>query len=200
MNLIQVVLDKLIEEGFNPTVETFLYPIGETKNIVWTDPAGSQYKISTDTNIAIEEDKIAWFQSDGEANHLLKIYQKDSLFSWIPKTHNPIFGCYSLLLEWYEGHLIFIYQEKHGIYISSIRDQEVKQFYFHGEEIERNGHLIAYENYTGKLIDKVRVLKLPELLDLEPIDRREAEKAGLIPRDLNRPGNFLSKDFVKSSE
>ena len=124
-------------------------------------------------------------------SNLLKIYQNGSLFVWTPKTYNPIFGCHCILLEWYKNHLIFIYQEKHDIYICSILEKEVKYFNFHGEEIERKYDMISYETYMNKSSEKVKLIRIPELVELEPIDKAEAEQRGLLPNGLNRAGNFL---------
>jgi len=85
---------------------------------------------------------------------------------------------------------MFIYKEKHDIYICSIKDGNVKYFNFNGEEIERKGDLISYETYTNRS-DKVKLIKIPDLIELNPIDKAEAARLGIIPEALNRPGNFL---------
>lgn len=149
-----------------------------------------------ESNIAVDGERIAWFQSSWGNQHLLRVYEKENsqYFSWKPITQNPFFGCYCILIEWYKDHLIFIYQEKHGIYICAVRDNNVRHFKFHGEEIERKGDLISYETYMGKTPDSIKLIKIPELILQEPIGKEEAEKRGLVPRDLNRPGNFLGQE------
>lgn len=159
--------------------------------IKWTEENNDACKIYED-DIAVENEKLAWFQSSENDNYLLVIYENNKIFRWIPETHNPIFGCICLLLEWFEDHLIFIYQEKHYIYICSISNEKVRHFKFHGAEIERKGNLISYELYQGKLADKVRLIRIPDLTEIEPIDKKEAERIGLLPNGLNRPGNFLA--------
>jgi hypothetical protein len=88
--------------------------------------------------------------------------------------------------------LIFIYQEKHDIYICSIKNKIVNHFNYHGEEIERKDDIISYDTYMNKLHNKVRLIRIPELEELNPIDKSEAERIGLTPMGLNREGNFLA--------
>ncbi|MCS3800786.1 hypothetical protein [Niastella sp. OAS944] len=194
MEKLHIVLEKLRSENYNASIKTEILCEKEWYQITWKDESGDECFISQD-DIAIEGDKIAWFQSSKHDRHLLKVYENDISYSWVPETYNPIFGCICLLLEWYKDHLIFIYQEKHCIYICSYRDNRINHFHFHGEDIERKGNLISYENYMGRLTDKVRLIQLPELIELEPISKTEADKLGLIPSGLNRPGNFLSINF-----
>lgn len=163
---------------------------GTPFSLIWTDESGDECSIY-DSNIAIHEEQIAWFQTSKRDHHLLTIHDGTTEFTWEPITHNPVFGCYCLLVEWYKEHVIFIYQEKHEIYICAVKDGEVRHFKFHGEEIERKGDLIAYETYMGKIPGKVRLVRIPELTEPEPIDRAEAEKLGLIPTGLNRFDGFL---------
>ena len=164
---------------------------GSPNTLLWTDENKDDCFIYR-TNIAIHENKMAWFQSSKNDHHLLRVFENGTEFSWEPLTHNPVFGCYCLLIEWYRGELIFIYQEKHEVYICAIKNGSVRHFKFHGEDIERKGNLIAYDTYTGKIPGKVRLVQIPELIELEPIDRSEAEKIGLIPTGLNRFDDFLA--------
>lgn len=190
MEKIKQVLAILEKENFKPIVKTETFDDIDSKEIIWTDNNGEKCSI-LEGNIAIENSKIAWLQSSLRENHILKIYDKDITFTWTPITYDPAFGCLCLLLEWYKEHLIFIYQEKHNIYICSTKENEVKHFHFHGEEIERKKNLISYDTYMNKSNDRVRLIQIPELIELEPIDKSEAEKLGLLPKDLNRSGNFL---------
>lgn len=194
MEKLQLVLGILRLENYNAVIESEILSGKEWHQITWKDESGDECHIYQD-DIAIEDGKIAWFQSSKNDRHLVKVYENDIFYSWEPVTYNPIFGCLCLLLEWYKDHLIFIYQEKHCIYICSIKDNNVNHFHFYGEDIERKGNLISYENYMDRLTDKVRLIQLPELIELEPIPVTEAEKLGLIPSGLNRPGNFLSLNF-----
>ncbi|MNJ91844.1 hypothetical protein D3C87_94990 [compost metagenome] len=164
---------------------------GSLSSLRWIDENQDECYIYP-TDIAIREDQIAWFQTSERDNHLLKVYDAGNEFVWEPITYNPVFGCYCLLLEWYKDHLMFIYQEKHEVYICAVKDREVRHFKFHGEEIERKGNLIAYDTYMGKIPGKVRLIQIPELTELEPLDLPEAEKRGLIPTGLNRFDGFLA--------
>jgi hypothetical protein len=191
MNKLNIVFEQLKQDGYSPVIVTKTFNDSDWSEINWVDESKDECSIYQD-NISIENNRLTWFQSSKSDHHLLTVYENNDVFTWIPKTYNPIFGCYCLLLEWYKNHVIFIYQEKHGIYICSISNKNVKHFYFHGEEIERKGDLISYETYTNKQPNKIRLIKIPELTEPEPIDRTEAEKLGLVPDGLNRPGNFLA--------
>ncbi len=111
MDKLDIVLETLKKENYNPVIETKISNGENWSKITWIDDSGDECYIYQD-DISIEGDKIAWFQSSERDNHLLKIYENDLAYDWIPKTHSPIFGCLCLLLEWYSDHLIFIYQEK----------------------------------------------------------------------------------------
>lgn len=191
MDKIRIVLEKLQKENYNPVVESEIINDTKWSQIIWMDDSGDECRIHQD-DISIEGDKIAWFQSSKRDNYLITVYENDFSYSWTPKTYNPFFGCFCLLLEWYQDHLIFIYQEKHGIYICSIKDRGINDFYFHGEEIERKNNLVSYNTYMNNPADTVRLIQIPELIELEPISKTEAEKNGLLPLGLNRPGNFLA--------
>jgi hypothetical protein len=191
MNKLNIVFERLKQEGYSPVIITKSFNDSAWSEINWVDERKDECSIYED-NISIENNRLTWFQSSKSDRHLLKVYENNDVFTWTPITYNPIFGCTCLLLEWYKNHVIFIYQEKHGIYICSIANKIVKHFYFHGEEIERKGDLISYETYMGRQPNKIRLIKIPELTEPEPIDRMEAEKLGLVPEGLNRPGNFLA--------
>jgi hypothetical protein len=168
-----------------------LHPEIKDATIKWQNKQGNQCRIF-EQDITVEEERSAWFESDGEAYHLLRITENGIPFSWTPQTYNPVFGCYCLLLEWYNDHLIFIYQEKHKIYICAIQNQQVNHFSFSGEEIERKGNLISFAAYGDlRVRDKVSILQIPELILLEPISQTTAAEMGLLPQDLNRPDGFL---------
>lgn len=191
MEKIKQVFTILRQNNYDPIVKTKIFKANQWNQLIWTDEKGDECSIYED-NIAIEDNKIAWFQSSKRDNHLLKIYESGIEFAWTPLTHNPVFGCFCLLIEWYKKHLLFIYQEKHDIYICTVENETVKHFNFPGAEIGRKGDIISYENYMKILPNKVRLIKIPELVELEPIDKSEAEKVGLLPLGLERPENFLA--------
>jgi hypothetical protein len=159
MNKLESVLQKLKQQNFNPGIRSEIVNGNNYNEIIWTASSNEKCFISED-HIAIEENKIAWFQSSNQDRHLLTIYDGDTFFTWTPKTYNPIFGCYCILIEWFKDHLIFIYQEKHEIYICSVKDGKVNYFNFKGEEIERKGEVISYETYSSKS-EKVKLIKIP---------------------------------------
>jgi hypothetical protein len=167
-----------------------LHPEIKDDAIKWQNAHGNQCRIF-EQDIAVNEEKLAWLESDGWAYHLLRVIENGEIFNWTPETYNPVFGCICLLLEWYNNHLIFIYQEKHKIYICSIHNRQVKHFSFSGEDIERKGNLISFAAYGDLLRDKVSVLQIPELLLQDTISQTAAAQMGLLPQGLNRPDGFL---------
>ena len=143
-------------------------------------------------DIAIQGENIAWFQTNEYDYHLLRVIQKNEKFEWIPKTYNPVFGCNCLLIEWYKGHLLFIYQEKHDIYVCSIKNSKVATFCVKGDELARQRDFLAYETFQNRLKNHIRLIELPSLKELEPITKEEAQDRGLFPQGLNRPNGFLN--------
>ena len=191
MEKIKIVLKILANEGFKLKNLKLESNNGEFSNILWTDENEDEYSIFS-SDISIDNGKVAWFQTSKNDKHLLKVFENEKMFRWIPETYNPFFGCLCLLIEWYKSSLIFIYQEKHKIYISSIKNETINYFSFHGEKIERKGNLISYETYMNQIEGKVRLIQIPELLEIEPIDKAKAETLNLIPVGLNRPDGFLA--------
>jgi hypothetical protein len=185
MNYMERIVKTLESEELQPVIGD-----GDPYAISWQNKHGDKCRIFS-TDIAVKEEKLAWFESDSWSYHSLRIMEKGELFNWTPKTYNPVFGCFCLLLEWYQEHLIFIYQEKHDIYICSIYNGQVNHFNFNGEEIARKGNLISFDTYNNSPKDQVRILQIPELILLEPISKTAAAQMGLLPEGLNRPGEFL---------
>ncbi|WP_343305435.1 hypothetical protein AAHN97_28350 [Chitinophaga niabensis] len=183
MNPYERIIKALEQEELHPEVK-------EDKSIKWQNKHGNQCRIF-EQDMTVEEERLAWFESDGWAHHLLRVMENGEFFNWTPETYNPVFGCFCLLLEWYNDHLIFIYQEKHKIYICSIHNQQVKHFSFSGEEIERKGNLISFAAHGDLLKNKVSIIQIPELILQEPISETTAEQMGLLPQGLNRPDGFL---------
>jgi hypothetical protein len=85
------------------------------------------------------------------------------------------------LLEWINDHLLFIYKEKHDTYICSVKESEVKIFHFHGNKLSRQGNVILFEEY-GQEQESIRRIQLPDIEEMEPLARSEAEKEGLLPQ------------------
>lgn len=190
MDKLETVIQILRNEGANPVITTHSSGDQVWREIHWADQSHDVCVIYED-DVVTEQNKIAWFQSSNNDRHLLCVYEDGHKFSWEPETYNRVFGCTCILLEWYMEYLLFIYQEKHDIYICAIREGNVRYFHFHGEKIERQGNLISYETFTDKPADKIRVIRIPDLEALPPMDKEEAEMLELIPAGLDRPGNFL---------
>lgn len=188
MLVYHIIIEILQSEGLKPQIETQTFKDQSWQVLTCNFEGYSHYIFEED--IAINGDDIAWFQSNEEDQHLLRIIQDGHKTEWIPKTYNPIFGCECLLLEWFEGHLLFIYREKHGIYVCAIKDRQINDFYIHGEELAKKGNKLSYETYQNKLENHVRVIELPSLKELEPITKEAAKKLGLLPQDLHRTDVF----------
>ena len=191
MNTFDLVIKKLDEEHLKASINSASSGDHTWQTITWLDESKDECFIFQD-DIAVESNRLAWFQSSKHDKHLLKVYDNEVPFSWTPITYNPVFGCTCWLLEWYKNHLLFIYQEKHDVYICSVAEGAVKYFSFPGVEISRNGDIIAYDSYMGRLAGKVRLIKIPELIELEPISKAEAAERGLLPKGLGEPGNVLA--------
>lgn len=185
------VIEILESENFIPRIETRTFK-GNSWNLLKWDNEIDECSIFEE-DIAICNENTAWFQTSKSDNHLLRIIQENEKFEWIPKTYNPVFGCHCLLIEWHKNHVIFIYQEKHYLYVCSIKDSKVKTFCIDGSELERQGDFLAYETFQNRLENHIRLIKLPSLKELEPITKEEARKKGLFPQGLNRPDGFLNK-------
>lgn len=183
MDIIKIVLDKLSSEGINATYEKY--------RIVWHDEFNHELYIY-ENNIDYSNGKLAWLQSRNEEDFLLRVFESGESFDWVPVTYNYSGPCDCHLLEFYDDYLIFIYHEKHNVYICIIEDRSVGYFNFHGEEIKRKNDMFFFREY-GSLNDPIRRIKVPDLLELEPITRKEAEKDYCVPSTIG----YLN--FLKSS-
>ncbi len=196
------VIAILKSEGLKPRIDHETFKNSAWQLLKWNS-SQDEYHIY-EADVAIEGNNIAWFQSSDQDNYLLRIVQPEKeqprkeparkqvrKFSWAPKTSNPVFGCHCLLLEWLEDHLIFIYQEKHGIYICSIKDALIRDFYVLGEKLKRKGCKIAFETYQHHPENRIRLLEIPSLIVLDPITVEEANRLDLVPQGLNQPDGFL---------
>ena len=180
MNIIQTVLEKLKIEGINAVYNEKDY------RITWLDPANDEHHIF-ELDIDYSNGKIAWFQSSYWDKHLLRVFEGNESFSWEPITYNPVFGCDCHLIEWYEGYLIFVYQEKHDVYICILRDKTVSHFNFHGDQILRNKDLFYFKKFRS---DKISCIKIPELIELAQISRELADIQGFLPLTIGYPNNL----------
>lgn len=194
MEIFNAVIQQLQLEGFQPEINLSEEGRFTLKQLLWKDAAGKEQCID-ESDIAVQADKLAWFQTNKDDEHLLKVYENGHSFSWEPETYNPVFGCTCLLLEWYQDHLLFVYQEKHAIYICVVKDAEVRHFHFIGGNMQRKDDLISFETYMDKIPGKVRVIRIPELVEEEPIDMAEAERLGLVPVGIYDVGGIVRESF-----
>src|ERR1700759_4197874 len=116
-DVIKLILDKLSDEGIKATYE-------EKHRIVWLDQFNVEQYIY-ETNIDYSNGKLSWFQSRDNSKFLLRVFENDKSFSWIPITYNYSEPCDCYLLEFYDDYLIFVYHEKHNIYICIVKDNVV---------------------------------------------------------------------------
>lgn len=182
MDCLNLVLDQLENQGINPVVDEF--------NVSWLDYSKNEHYISL-TNIDCTDEKIAWFQSSDNDEHLLQTVANGEAFKWEPITYNPYFGCTCYLIEWVQDYLIFIYKEKHDTYICSVQGNTVNTFNFHGAKLTRLGDVLLFEKY-GEETEDIRRIRIPDLTILDSISRDLAQKDGLLPQ---LP--FNSKDLRK---
>ena len=180
MNLLQRVAEILSSEKI----------VSEHNGFRLTYQTGTEVHSLILDDIAVAENKLAWFQTSNADNHLLRIFENGKNFNWIPITYNQSWNCDCFLLEWFRDHLIFIYKEKHETYICAIRNEEVRHFHFHGEALERKGDTIYYEEYTS---DKnfVKRLRLPELEELSPVTAESLRADNLLPKSDVFFGGYL---------
>jgi len=139
-------------------------------------------------DITIEGKNIAWCESINGDAFLLRVIQNGNDFRWKPKSRNGDDMCVPLLLEWYENHLLFIYLDEHGIFVTSVKDGIVNDVFIHGCDLARNGNMLAYDTYTNRLRDHVKILELPSLKSLRPISIYKAKRDGLVPKEVMQPG------------
>ena len=175
MNKLETVLEIVKGQHLNAIVEDDRY-------IVWENSLGKTISINA-KNIDIDNGKIAWFQSDEDDSvELFRVFEDNTFFDFVPKTQHPGYGCDIYLVEWIGDSLIVIYHEKHNVVIASVKDKNIATFEFYGDELIRRNDLLYFKEYGQK--DDVRILKIPEILELESISREEAVKRDLLPTTL----------------
>ena len=174
MNLVQRVVEKIQAKGFKTKIDET-----EPKEIYWA-VNGVKYFIY-EPNIAAHGTSLAWFQSSDNDDHLLVVCENGSEFEWIPETYNPAFGCDCIYIGWRNKHLVFIYLEKHDIYICVVSDSEVKHINFHGENLFVGDDKVTYSSFGDVRKDIVNLISLPNIDESSSIDFKEAEKRGIKP-------------------
>ncbi|HEX8561947.1 MAG TPA: hypothetical protein VF676_03100 [Flavobacterium sp.] len=180
MNLINLVVDKLAEENI----------ISENNGFSITYNLGGDAHVIIKDDIAYSDNKLAWFQTSSREDHLLRVFENNNNFNWIPETHNQSWGCECYLLEWFQEQLVFIYKEKHRTYVCAIKEGNVRLFKFLGEALERKKEIIYFQEYRDDEMF-VRRLKIPELLQLDPISIESLREENLVPKSGVFWGGYL---------
>ena len=180
MDLIKLVVDKLAEENI----------ISENNGFSITYSLDGDEHVIIKDNIDYRDNKLAWFQTSSHENHLLRVFENNSNFNWIPETHNQSWNCECYLLEWFQGQLVFIYKEKHRTYVCAIEDGNVRFFKFLGEALERKKEIIYFQEYRDD--EKfVRRLKIPELVQLDSVSLESLKEENLVPKSDVFWGGYL---------
>ena len=147
--------------------------------IKWKKNADCHYVYSTD--IVYHKGRLAWFQSSEANNYQLCILENENLWQWEPILYNSFFGCLCLELCWIKEDLIFLYKEKHDVYITVVNKGQVRYHNFNGEKFKLATNRLAYQTYGQASRDLVSVLEIPSLKPLETIELRAARQLGLEP-------------------
>ena len=139
-----------------------------------------KYPIEIDRDhIALNEDKLAWFEEEHYSNYyMLHIYEGEKKLEWEPISHNLSFGCDAYLLKWINKKLLFIYKEKHDIYICIFDNMELTEVHFHGDELFYDGEKVYVKDYHGNG-PFVRVIKIPEMRQLSDVSYEELKERGV---------------------
>lgn len=107
--------------------------------------------------------------------------ENSKLWEWEPEMYNPAFGCWCLELHWLERQLVFMYKEKHDIYIAVVDNGQVKCHSFYGEKYKLTPNKLIYQTYSQSNRDLVTWLDVPSLEQVEEIEWRGARQLNLEP-------------------
>ena len=149
-------------------------------SIKWNAVNGDEYEIY-EPDIAISKNGTAWFQTSRGDDHKLIVYCDSNRFEWVPHTYNPVFGCECIYLGWRDKFLLYIYLEKHDIYICTIQNKEVKHIHFNGEHLFVGEDFVTYGSFSFERKGKVSLVRLPELDVVEKISLDEAQQQEIVP-------------------
>jgi hypothetical protein len=184
MDKLDTVLLILKSQGVDANIEN-------EHQIVWTDLESRKNSIVVD-NIDISGENVAWFQSDDDNSiAFFRILENRDFFDIKPLTKHPDYGCDVHLIEWYMGHLLLIYHEKHNVVITAVKDKKIKEVQFHGDQLIRRGNKLYYKPYGPN--QNVKILQIPELIALGEISIEEAEQNNVVPETLGYL-NFLKQE------
>ncbi|MCI0700933.1 MAG: hypothetical protein L0241_07615, partial [Planctomycetia bacterium] len=98
--------------------------------------------------------------------------------SWEPRTYNPFFGCRVQFMEWFGDVILFIYEEKHSVYVSRFSLNAPARFHPINDYWILDGNQLAHIGYRET---EVRRLFIPGLEELPPLSESEAAKLELLP-------------------
>ncbi len=143
MNFWKEIESNLWDEGFDV--------MNENESIQWESEKGS-HKIEL-KNIAINGNKLAWFQDEEYGRCWVKIRQTNGIIvNWKPFSNHSDYGFSFHYINWFENKLIIIYGEKHSENIYIIENLKVESLYkgFISEiQIEENVFFI--KNFKGTI-------------------------------------------------
>ncbi|MFK7798839.1 MAG: hypothetical protein AB8E82_15415 [Aureispira sp.] len=160
-------------------VELEYEQVGDFVEINWKKHGQHFYVYSVD--VVYHKGRLAWFQSSEADIYRLCVLDEGKKWEWEPEMYNPFFGCRCLELCWIGAYLMFVYQEKHDIYIAAVLDGQVKYHNFHGDRFKLTGNKFAYQTYNQHNRALVSLLEIPSLRPLETIELGIAKRLGLEP-------------------
>lgn len=147
--------------------------------IKWKKDQLHHYVYSTD--VVYHKGRLAWFQSSEEDVYHLCLLEKNQLWKWEPEMYNPVFGCLCLELYWMGEQLIFMYQEKHDIYIAIVHKGQVKHHNFHGQSYKLTPDKLVYQTHSQRIRKLVSWIDIPNLEKVEEVEWRIAKQLDLAP-------------------
>jgi len=77
---------------------------------------------------------------------------------------------------------VFVYFEKHDIYICGISNGKVRSINFYGEDIFIDERVISYSSYQDKSNGVAKIVSLDSLDVVEEVDLESAIKRGIKPK------------------
>lgn len=143
MNFWREIESNLWDEGFDV--------MNENNSIQWESEKGS-HKIEL-KNIAINGDKLAWYQDEEYGRCWVKIKHPDGIIlNWRPFSNHSDFGFRFYYIKWFENKLILIYGEKHREYIIKIENLKVETLYVGDiSEIQIENKFLFVKNHEGDI-------------------------------------------------
>ncbi len=184
MELVQVVIDLLKASYSDVTFDGLHveYEAGRGRRSIYIH------------DIDYADGRLVWHETDGSNNPYLVVYGDGAVWSWAPIAggENSVdFEC--LLVEWYREYLLFICFEKNRIYVNSMKDKKNRSFSFYGDQLNRKDDVLYCRPY--KELDMVRGVKLPELIEMEPLSLAQCRKDGVVPETIGGLNDLSSKNY-----